>query len=257
MEKQNFYERFRGAGLRGMTKYSQLREIILAAIENGYFPPGSKLPAEKEIASCTPYSLGTVQRALGDLARQGVVNRLHGLGTFVIDKVVVPLHCRFMSDEKEVFLPIYPMFLKRKLVTGKTPWGPILSAQGKNIVMIERSIDVGHEFTVYSIFYINSTSFPLFWTMPANELDGSNLKNILRRQYEIEIEDISYKMRMIEFPPKVCKVTGTEKGTQGLWVGIVTIGPEKIPLYYHEIYIPPTEREFHISNYSNLSSDIA
>ena len=239
MKKDNFYQKYRGAALRGATKYAQLREIILAAVENGHFPPGSKLPGEKEITMCTPYSLGTVQRALGDLARQGVVERRHGLGTFVIDKVVVPLHCRFLSDEEGVFLSIYPRLLKRKRVSGKTPWGQLLAAQGKNIVMIERSIDIGHEFTVYTVFYVNSAAFPLFWTLPVGELDGANLKNILRHQYDIEIEDISYKMKIVKLPKRACEVTGMKAGGKGLWVGIVTSGANQIPLYYHELFIPP------------------
>lgn len=256
MKKDNFYLRYRGAALRGATKYAQLREIILAAVEDGYFPPGSKLPGEKEITMCTPYSLGTVQRALGDLARQGVVERRHGLGTFVIEKVVVPLHCRFLSDEEGIFLSIYPMLLKRKRVSGKPPWGKLLAARGKNIVAIERSIDIGHEFTVYTIFYVNCASFPLFRTLPVGELDGANLKNILRHQYDIEIEDISYRMKIIELPQRACEVTGTERGLQGLWVGIVTSGANRIPLYYHELFIPPNAREFNISSYSSLSSDV-
>ena len=44
------------------------REAVLAAIDQGLWQRGAKLPTESEFVAATPSSLGTVQRAMRELA---------------------------------------------------------------------------------------------------------------------------------------------------------------------------------------------
>src|SRR5438874_848951 len=80
----------------GVPKYQRLANALLDGISRGVWRPGDRLPAEEELTELTPYSLGTVQRALRDLADQGLVVRQHGLGSFVAEKprqLQDPWHC--------------------------------------------------------------------------------------------------------------------------------------------------------------------
>ena len=58
-------------GIHGLPKYVHLREALYAAIKAGHWEPGARLPSDSDLTRLTRYSLGTVQRALRDLADGG------------------------------------------------------------------------------------------------------------------------------------------------------------------------------------------
>jgi GntR family transcriptional regulator len=70
----------------GKSKYYEVKERIEAMIHRGEFPVGSQLPSEPELAETFNVSRGTIRQALGELARDAIVARRSGSGTFVIRK---------------------------------------------------------------------------------------------------------------------------------------------------------------------------
>src|SRR5262245_60991207 len=94
-------------------KYHALRAAFMGAISSGDWTPGAKLPTEAELAQLLPYSLGTIQKAYGELVKSGLVVRSRGRGTFVAPvqrQMAEPWHCRFLADDGTI-LPIYPRLL--------------------------------------------------------------------------------------------------------------------------------------------------
>lgn len=79
----DFLRRYRKRGLEGLPKYAQLREALCAAIHAGHWEKGARLPSDSDLTGFTGDSLGTVQRALRELADAGVVVRNQGSGTYV------------------------------------------------------------------------------------------------------------------------------------------------------------------------------
>jgi GntR family transcriptional regulator len=63
--------------------YLQARRRLLAMIESGAFPRGSRLPREGVLAEALGVSRPTVREALGLLQIEGMVTRRHGAGSFV------------------------------------------------------------------------------------------------------------------------------------------------------------------------------
>lgn len=65
--------------------YLQLKEILVKKIKAGELKTGDKLPSEKEL--CETYSVSriTARQALAELAKEGLINRSHGKGTFVAE----------------------------------------------------------------------------------------------------------------------------------------------------------------------------
>lgn len=62
----------------------QVADHIVARIEAGRFPPGSRLPPELDMAEEYGVARVTVRRAIEDLKERGLVRVLHGRGTFVL-----------------------------------------------------------------------------------------------------------------------------------------------------------------------------
>ena len=67
----------------GMPLYRVVKRSLLAAIESGLCPPGGTLPSETEIAGAMGVSIGTLRRAVDELAAEHVLVRRQGRGTFV------------------------------------------------------------------------------------------------------------------------------------------------------------------------------
>ncbi|HKX39691.1 MAG TPA: GntR family transcriptional regulator [Burkholderiaceae bacterium] len=67
----------------GMPLYRAVKRSLLRAIESGAFPPGETLPSESEIAAQMGISIGTLRRAVDELAAEHILVRRQGRGTFV------------------------------------------------------------------------------------------------------------------------------------------------------------------------------
>lgn len=66
--------------------YLQIKQIIERCINDGKWIAGQKLPSENELVNALDVSRMTVNRALRELTQQGLVNRVHGKGTFVAER---------------------------------------------------------------------------------------------------------------------------------------------------------------------------
>lgn len=65
--------------------YAQLCEQLTLAIVSGVFPPGARLPAVRELAVDAGVNPNTVQRALSELERDGLVYTQRTAGRFVTE----------------------------------------------------------------------------------------------------------------------------------------------------------------------------
>lgn len=68
-------------------KYAQLRDQLVEAITTGGYAPGEKLPPEDVLASQAGVSRNTVRQAITELVQDGLVERRHGSGTFVLKRL--------------------------------------------------------------------------------------------------------------------------------------------------------------------------
>jgi len=66
-------------------KYVRLRDAILSCLENGQLQPGDSLPAEQKFVEALGIARSTVRQALAILEHDGLLQRIHGRGTFVAD----------------------------------------------------------------------------------------------------------------------------------------------------------------------------
>ena len=249
-----FYQRYHRAGVNGLPKYHQLRHGLASAIAEGFWKPGEKMPAELDLARFTPFSLGTVQKALRALVEEGLVVRQQGRGTFVAEKrtpMDMPWSLRVISEEEGKFLPLYPKVLIRKRISNQPPWRNILNSYSRSLIQIDRLVDVGREFLSYSKFYLDGERFSGFMKKSRKELESTNFKNILRREFGAPITKMDYLLKILALPSDICKAIGVRRGTVGLIYGVIGYSGAN-PVYYQEIFIPPNKRRLFISDESSL-----
>jgi GntR family histidine utilization transcriptional repressor len=65
--------------------YQQIKNTIQHKIRSGDWRSGKKLPSENELVDALGVSRMTIHRALRELTQDGLINRVHGVGSFVAD----------------------------------------------------------------------------------------------------------------------------------------------------------------------------
>ena len=65
--------------------YLQIKQIIQQRIDSGEWPAGQKLPSENELVNALEVSRMTINRALRELTQEGLIRRVHGVGSFVAE----------------------------------------------------------------------------------------------------------------------------------------------------------------------------
>lgn len=66
-----------------LPKYIQLTELLIRDIDAGRLLDGERLPPEREMAVALGASIGTLRKALAELDRKGLLDRVQGSGNYV------------------------------------------------------------------------------------------------------------------------------------------------------------------------------
>ena len=229
----------------GLPKYQRLVNALLEAIKRGLWRPGDRLPAEDELTQMTPSSLGTVQRALRDLADQGLVVRQHGLGSFVAEKpreLQNPWHCRFMADDGVSVLPVYSKAIERVVVETTGPWTRYLGTESRDVMRLDRVISVNKEFKIFSRFFADRLLLKQLWETPMERLHGANFKQMIATQCQLPITDITHLVSIARFDDEVCEHITEPSGTSGLFMQAVARAGRDVCVYYQDFCIAPNPR---------------
>ena len=93
--------------------YLQLQERLKLAIVSGIYPPGDRLPAVRDLAIEAAVNPNTVQRALAELEREGLVHAQRTSGRFVTEDEEV-----IGKTKKTLALELVGAFLEKMAALG-------------------------------------------------------------------------------------------------------------------------------------------
>ena len=247
---EEFLDRYQPADIPGLPKYAQLREALLAAIDDGYWAPGQRIPNETVIAASTRYSLGTVQKALNELVHTGVVTRHRGKGTFVAARqgqMNAPLHIRF-EDDRGIPLPVFPRIVGR-YKTGDSRLATFLGTEIHHILRIDRVFQIGSIFSVFSSIYLDFNRFPVFDDAVNSELETRNFKNLIRRKYNIAVHRITQSLTLQPLPDNVQAILRLREQVTACRLDLRAVGAAGRGIYYQRAFIPPNPCSLRLSDW--------
>jgi GntR family transcriptional regulator len=216
-------------------KYRVLRDAILAAISSGELKPGTRLPTEVELAKVLPYSLGTVQKAYGELVKRGAVVRSRGRGSFVAPpdrRLNEPWHCRFLGDDGTI-LPVYePGDQDARCAS--------VFGAGTAISRIDRVLAIDDEFEVASRFYAKQSVVAALLDRPREQVETANFKALLYGELGIPISRI---VQTLSIPDRgAWRQVGIPLRPHLLLEATAFAGKGEIA-YFQELYIPRHRRK--------------
>lgn len=237
-----------GAHDRAQPKHKLLFNVLARAIADGVLKPGELLPAENALTALTPYSLGTVQKALGALVEHGYVERKRAVGTVVRSwrqEMDQPWHCRFAVDDGK-WLPVYPRVLKRAKARGDGGWRRML-ADAREPIYIDRRIDIGDAFRVFSRFYVDAERYPIFLSQSLEALGAANFKSILP-EFDVPLTRIKQALRIAPTAAGVARIIGIASGDCALHIRATGHSGSGEVLYYQELVVPPSDYDLWIES---------
>lgn len=228
----------------GLSKYVQLQQSIIHALEDGKLHYEDKLPPERELGDILSISLGTTQKALSSLATEGYVVRKHGVGTFVghpRKSIQRSWHYRFTDPATGEHLPVFAHFLKRGIV-GDGAWTQALGHDPAGYIRIDRRISIDDRFNCYSEFYLGASNFRAMLDLPQERLQDNNLKEVLDTEFGYPTTEAKGAARLVQLDSRLAKHMQLPAGSWALRIAILgkTQGQ---PISYQKMYVPSTDCE--------------
>lgn len=130
----------------GQSRYGALAAALRARVIAGEWPPGTAIPAEQTLAAEHGVALGTMRRALELLVQQGLVERIHGRGTFVRAGLTGATMMRFFRfGERAGEVPSSRIVSRRVAPLAAEPSRVLGQARGEPGLHLRRLRSVGGE----------------------------------------------------------------------------------------------------------------
>lgn len=222
------------------TKLERICDTVIARIESGALREGDRLPSEEQLAASLRASVGTVQKALQQLAHRGLIVREHGRGTFVSGGKLGPADVRFLRfrNTRGDDLPLYLHVLSVKSVRLKGPWAEFLATPGP-FIRIERMISVGGEFDLFSEFFLPESEFAALRKLDAKALERISLRDLLKQQFSVPTLRADQFVRFEVLPARVCDKLGLRHGATGFVMEMRGYTLRDRPLYFQKVSAGP------------------
>jgi GntR family transcriptional regulator len=234
-------EEFLRAPLAGTLKHVRLRETVLSVIRNGLLKPGDQIPPEQVLSGAVGLSLGTVQKALTDLAAEGALVREQGRGTFVA-QARAPLEevwqYRFVERPGASLLPVDIELVRRRRVKVAGPWLGLLGKEEESLCELTRRVIVNRSFICLSKFYVAMGRFPALMKIPTADLN-LNLKVLLAERFGEPTQAIDQFITATGFDDDICNYLGVPRATSGITLHSLNRGVAGEIISYQFLAVPP------------------
>lgn len=173
-------------GRNGEPTYKRIQNVIRRRIEGGQLKPGDMVASERELAKTHKVSLMTARHALADLAREGMVERRHGSGTFVAPPKI---HFNKLMSYTEQMAG-RGLAVRSKLVSsGVLENEPEIAARlslpsTSHLFMLERVRQASDEPFALETCYLSVDEFP---ALAGGTLERGSLFVTLEHEYGVEL----------------------------------------------------------------------
>jgi DNA-binding GntR family transcriptional regulator len=221
-----------------VSKASRVSDAIVQAIESGALREGDRLPSEEELAAQHGVSVGTMQKVLGRLSNDGLIRREHGRGTFVSGHKVAPADVRYLRfmDEQGRELTSYVHAHGARQLKRKGAWSEFLG--GDAFVRVDRTINVGGRFDLYSEFWMREEDFRQMGGVDRDEMER-NLRELIVQRLALPTLRVDQWIRFAPLPDTAAKALNLDASQPGFVMELRGYTLRDRPLYYQCVYSAP------------------
>lgn len=221
-----------------LPRYLQIRDELMQRICARAWVDGQPLPAEDRLAGEYEVSLGTIRKALQVLVAEGMLERVHGKGTFVtraFERISMMRFVRFTEEEKREL----PMTRCLELAVGdgssdaRSRLG--LPAREK-LLYIHRTRACGDEVILSEHVWLSQRRFA-----PLELYLKKESPPLLYPVYDslcgVLVSRAMDELTIVPLPAKDAKVFGLKPGTPAMRIERLMMDPSEQPIEWRVSYV--------------------
>jgi len=172
--------------LRSEPAYKRIQTAIRQRIDSGELKPGDAVGSERDLAKIHSVSLMTARHALASLTHEGIVERRHGVGTFVAPPQIHfnKLHS-YGEEMASLGLTAHARVVSSGVVTRETEIAAKLGlSSNSGLVKIERVRMAGDEPVALEVCFLAADEFRRLVELP---MDRVSLFGVLDREFGVDL----------------------------------------------------------------------
>lgn len=204
----------------GLPLFRVVKRSLLQAIESGVVPPGGQLPSEGELAQAMGVSIGTLRRAVDELAAEHILVRRQGRGTFVATHNADRFLFQFFHVEREDGLREVPVVELLSFERGRIDEQAAAALglrEGGPAILIENRLSlqgrpVIHDRLVLPAALFRGLTEARFARRP------STIYHLYQTEYGITVVRAHERARAVPAERAIARVLGLSSGTPVLQV---------------------------------------
>ncbi len=236
--------------------YYQLEQALRAQIESGVWVPGSIIHSERELMQAAGVSRATVRQAIGNLIGEGLLERVHGRGTFVARP-------KFEQEMRTVYsfaeqmgvrgIQLEDRLLQRHRVPASEDLAHLLAvAPGAPLIHIKRV-----RLLSGAPLMLDSSYIP-FHLCPGLLTDAfeSPLYRMLAERYGLPPLHCTDALEPVLADDAQAHLLQVDAGSPLMFLERVTFTRGDVPLHVARNYIPGSRCRFRVDLWSDASAEL-
>ncbi len=239
----------------GMPLYRVVKRSLLHAIEAGSFAPGSTLPSETELAVALGVSIGTLRKAVDELAAEHILVRRQGRGTFVathtIDRFLFQFFPVERSDGRREAPRVEALSFERLRADGE-PARALQLRSGEPVIQIENRLRLQGDAVIHDRLTVPAALFKGLTERHLREWPGT-LYQLYQIEFGVTVVRALERARAIGADRAAARVLGLAVGAPVLQVRrtALTFGDRPVE---HRISIIDTAHHDYVNQLARASS---
>ncbi|HTU33224.1 MAG TPA: GntR family transcriptional regulator [Candidatus Acidoferrum sp.] len=215
----------------GEPAYRRIQNSIRKRIETGKLRPGDVVESERELAKLHKVSLMTARHALADLAREGLVERRHGAGTFVAPPKI---HFNKLMSYTEQ-MASRGLSARSKIVRlSSEESDPEIAARlslpsASALAVIQRVRQAGDEPFALETCYLSADEFP---GLVSSALERGSLFSTLEREYGVSLAYADEEIDATDADQRTAELLSLPRGTSMLRIRQLIYSSKGVPAIY-------------------------
>jgi GntR family transcriptional regulator len=206
--------------------YLQIKALLERSLDTGEWRPGEAIPSEAVLAVRFRVSQGTVRKAIDALAKDNLVVRRQGKGTFVATHTEEKSSMfRFLRIRRNDGRDEYPASRLLDVRRGKASaeMARLLDLQpGDPVIMLRRVLEYSSEPVVLDEITLPGVLFKGLTKARADAYEGS-MYSFFETQFGVRMLKAQEKLRVVPADAASARVLGVEPGDPLLAVDRVTL----------------------------------
>jgi GntR family transcriptional regulator len=224
---------------RTVPRYHQIAEALRARISAGGLTTGQRLDNQRQLAQSFGVTLMTLRQALDVLAREGLITRRHGLGTFVAPPPVDYDILQFRTlagDLSAVGEDVATRFLRSRFGRADRRVAQELGlAEGARMFVLERLRLVDGQPLSFQVSHLPAA---IGEEAAKADLTVTPLRHVLSFKLGIEITAARETVSAETLPARAARELGCAAGAPCFRSDRVSTDAERRPIVYDRVFIP-------------------